>query len=141
MQRTYTLGEFFNEWGQPLGPNQVGPANGKVTALYNGSVYLGNPARHPAQRARPDPARGRHAAGRPGEDHFPEWAVTGPGQVRRMLASQALTAGVGRPGLISIVAALMLSTAQPSANAARSSAWLTRRGPNVPGWCSLKHSR
>jgi hypothetical protein len=44
VQRTYTLGEFFNEWGQPLSAHQVGPASGKVTALYNGRVYLGNPA-------------------------------------------------------------------------------------------------
>ncbi len=44
VQRAYTLGEFFNEWGQPLSTNRVGPATGKVTALYNGHVYLGNPA-------------------------------------------------------------------------------------------------
>jgi hypothetical protein len=44
VQRTYTLGQFFNEWGQPLSAHQVGPATGKVTALYNGRVYLGNPA-------------------------------------------------------------------------------------------------
>ena len=37
------LGEFFDEWGQPLGPDQVGPAKGHVTALYNGKVYRGNP--------------------------------------------------------------------------------------------------
>jgi hypothetical protein len=44
VQRTYTLGEFFNEWGQPLSATKVGPATGKVTAIYNGHVYLGNPA-------------------------------------------------------------------------------------------------
>ena len=43
VQRTYTLGEFFDEWGQPLGPDQVGPVTGPVTALYNGQVYRGNP--------------------------------------------------------------------------------------------------
>ena len=42
---------------------------------------------------------------------------------------------------MSIVAALMLSTRQPPANAARSSCWVTRRGPNVPGCRSLKHIR
>jgi hypothetical protein len=36
--RTYTLGDFFDIWGQPLGPNQVGPAKGKVTAFYNGRL-------------------------------------------------------------------------------------------------------
>jgi hypothetical protein len=43
VHRTYTLGNFFDEWGQPLGPNQVGPATGHVTAIYNGKVYQGNP--------------------------------------------------------------------------------------------------
>ncbi len=41
--RTYTLGDFFDIWGQPIGPNQVGPAKGKVTAFYNGKLYKGNP--------------------------------------------------------------------------------------------------
>ncbi|HEY4463553.1 MAG TPA: hypothetical protein VGN41_12890 [Streptosporangiaceae bacterium] len=43
VQRTYTLGEFFDEWGQPLGPDQAGPAKGHVTAIYNGQVFRGNP--------------------------------------------------------------------------------------------------
>jgi len=43
IHRIYALGNFFDEWGQPLGPNQVGPATGHVTALYNGEVYKGNP--------------------------------------------------------------------------------------------------
>jgi hypothetical protein len=43
VHRTYTLGEFFDEWGQPLGPDRVGPAAGRVVALYNGKVYQGNP--------------------------------------------------------------------------------------------------
>ncbi|HEY6277386.1 MAG TPA: hypothetical protein VIX86_13760 [Streptosporangiaceae bacterium] len=43
VHRTYTLGDFFDEWGQPLGPDQVGPATGPVTALYNGQVYQGSP--------------------------------------------------------------------------------------------------
>jgi len=43
VRRTYTLGEFFDEWGQPLGPHQVGPATGPVIAIYNGQRYLGNP--------------------------------------------------------------------------------------------------
>ena len=41
--RTYTLGNFFDEWGQPLGPDQVGPARGHVTAIYNGKAFVGNP--------------------------------------------------------------------------------------------------
>jgi hypothetical protein len=43
VKRTYTLGDFFDEWGQPLGPDQVGPATGKVTAIYAGKAYTGNP--------------------------------------------------------------------------------------------------
>lgn len=43
VQRTYTLGEFFNEWGQPLGTDQVGPAHGNVTVIVNGQVFKGNP--------------------------------------------------------------------------------------------------
>jgi len=43
VQRTYTLGDFFDEWGQPLGPAQAGPAAGRVVALYDGQVYQGNP--------------------------------------------------------------------------------------------------
>ena len=43
IHRIYTLGDFFDEWRQPLGPNQIGPMTGHVTALYNGQVYKGNP--------------------------------------------------------------------------------------------------
>jgi hypothetical protein len=47
VRRAYTLGNFFDEWGQPLGPSQVGPAAGQVVALYNGQVYQGNPRNIP----------------------------------------------------------------------------------------------
>jgi hypothetical protein len=47
VQRVYTLGDFFDEWGQPLGPGRVGPATGKVTAIYNGQAYQGNPRNIP----------------------------------------------------------------------------------------------
>ncbi len=43
VRRTYTLGDFFDEWGQPLGPHQAGPATGPVVAIYNGQRYEGNP--------------------------------------------------------------------------------------------------
>ena len=45
--RTYTLGEFFDIWGQPLSRRGVGPARGPVTALFNGRVYTGNPRKIP----------------------------------------------------------------------------------------------
>ncbi len=43
VKRTYTLGEFFDIWGQPLGPDRVGPAKGKVTAFVDGQPYHGDP--------------------------------------------------------------------------------------------------
>ena len=43
VHRIYTLGNFFDEWGLPLGPDQVGQATGHVTAIYNGQAYQGNP--------------------------------------------------------------------------------------------------
>jgi hypothetical protein len=43
VRRTFTLGQVFNEWGQPLSASRAGPATGHVTALYNGKVYRGNP--------------------------------------------------------------------------------------------------
>jgi hypothetical protein len=43
VRRTYTLGNVFDEWGQPLGPGRVGPARGHVTVIYNGRAYRGDP--------------------------------------------------------------------------------------------------
>ena len=43
VQRTYTLGDFFDIWGQQLGRTRVGPAAGRVTAFYNGRLYVGDP--------------------------------------------------------------------------------------------------
>jgi hypothetical protein len=43
VHRAYTLGNLFDEWRQPLGDHQVGPAAGRVVAVYNGQRYLGNP--------------------------------------------------------------------------------------------------
>lgn len=41
--KTYTLGDFFDIWHQPLGPSTVGPDKGHVTAFFNGRYYKGNP--------------------------------------------------------------------------------------------------
>ncbi len=38
----YTLGNFFDIWGQPLNRTQVGPFKGAVTAFVNGSPYSGD---------------------------------------------------------------------------------------------------
>ncbi len=43
VQRTFTLGDFFDLWGQPLGPDRAGPAIGPVVAIYNGQRYEANP--------------------------------------------------------------------------------------------------
>ena len=43
VDRTYTLSDFFDIWGQPLNREQVGPAHGRVTALVNGRRFMGNP--------------------------------------------------------------------------------------------------
>jgi hypothetical protein len=41
--RTYTLGDFFDVWGEPLGRRRVGPARGHVTAFLDGRRYTGDP--------------------------------------------------------------------------------------------------
>jgi hypothetical protein len=50
IQRRFTLGNFFDVWGQPLGPNRVGPQRGHVTAFFNGKRYLGDPRNIPLGR-------------------------------------------------------------------------------------------
>jgi|SRR5215831_1928996 len=47
IHRTYTLGDFFDEWGQPLGPSVLGPVKGHVVAIYNGKLYQGDPRHIP----------------------------------------------------------------------------------------------
>jgi hypothetical protein len=47
VQRSFTLGNLFDVWGQPLSPDQVGPARGPVSAFYNGQHYLRNPRNIP----------------------------------------------------------------------------------------------
>jgi hypothetical protein len=42
-KRTYTLGNFFDVWHEPLGEGRVGPLAGRVTTFVNGKVYAGNP--------------------------------------------------------------------------------------------------
>lgn len=42
-RRTFTLGDFFDVWDQPLSPTQVGPARGPVVAFLDGKRFDGNP--------------------------------------------------------------------------------------------------
>jgi hypothetical protein len=46
-QHTYTLGNFFDLWGQPLSTTQIGPNKGKITAFVNGQPYTGDPRNIP----------------------------------------------------------------------------------------------
>jgi hypothetical protein len=47
VQRTFTLGNFFDEWRQPISATQVGPAKGAVTAFVNGKKFTGDPKNVP----------------------------------------------------------------------------------------------
>lgn len=46
---TYTLGQFFAIWRQPLSSSAVGPAHGTVTAYVDGKPYHGDPAKIPLE--------------------------------------------------------------------------------------------
>ncbi len=43
MPRTFSLGNFFSVWAQPLSTTQVGPATGSVTAFVDGVAVAGDP--------------------------------------------------------------------------------------------------
>ncbi len=38
-KRIYSLGQFFDEWHQPLSASQVGVVHGKITAFVNGNLW------------------------------------------------------------------------------------------------------
>ncbi|MGH9079103.1 MAG: hypothetical protein ACRDYE_03290, partial [Acidimicrobiales bacterium] len=42
-QQSYTLGQFFDIWGQPLSTDQIGPVTGALTVFVNGEPYEGDP--------------------------------------------------------------------------------------------------
>jgi hypothetical protein len=49
---SFTLGQFFAEWGVPLNPQQLGPVTGKLTVFFTApgkkvGIYKGNPANLP----------------------------------------------------------------------------------------------
>jgi hypothetical protein len=48
-KRSFTLGDFFAVWGQPLGPDVAGSARGPVTAIVNGKVWTGDPRSIPLE--------------------------------------------------------------------------------------------
>ena len=47
MQRTFTLGDYFDIWTQPLRAHEVGRATGRVTEFVNGKRFIGAPASIP----------------------------------------------------------------------------------------------
>jgi hypothetical protein len=49
IQRNYTLGNFFDVWGQPLSSTQAGAAKGNVTVLVDGKVWSGDPRSVPLE--------------------------------------------------------------------------------------------
>ncbi len=75
--RTYTLGNFFDVWGQPVGPNEVGPVSGPLTALYNGQVFSGNPRAIPLTRHAQIQLEVGRAARRTGPHQLSGGAVVG----------------------------------------------------------------
>jgi hypothetical protein len=46
-QRSYTLGNYFDIWMEPLDSQHVGPAAGTVTAYVNGQRFSGSPRQIP----------------------------------------------------------------------------------------------
>ncbi len=48
-QTIYKLGMFFDEWGQPLSPDQVATAHGPVTAFVNGKRWTKSPRAIPLE--------------------------------------------------------------------------------------------
>jgi hypothetical protein len=46
-QRTYTLGQFFDEWHQPLSGTQVGLVHGPVHAIVDGKPWPASPRNIP----------------------------------------------------------------------------------------------
>jgi hypothetical protein len=47
VERSYTLGDFFDVWREPLGPHRLGPTTGRVTAFLDGRRYEGDPREIP----------------------------------------------------------------------------------------------
>ncbi|HEU0317379.1 MAG TPA: hypothetical protein VFR49_08620, partial [Solirubrobacteraceae bacterium] len=43
LQRTYTLGNYFDIWHQPLSATEVGQASGPVSASVDGHPFAGDP--------------------------------------------------------------------------------------------------
>jgi hypothetical protein len=42
-KRTYTLGNFFDVWREPLSASRIGPLAGHLTVFVDGQTYTGNP--------------------------------------------------------------------------------------------------
>jgi hypothetical protein len=73
VQRTYTVGEFFDIWREPLSANQLGPVRGPVTAYLDGRRYRQDPRTIPLT----DHAQVQLSVGRPAVK--PESIIFPPG--------------------------------------------------------------
>ena len=63
---TFTLGQFFAEWGIPLSSTQVGSVTGKQTVFFTGTReegghLQGQSGQPPPRQSLPDPDQRRHA--------------------------------------------------------------------------------
>ena len=99
-QRSFTLGDFFKVWGQPLGRGRGRPGQGGRDGDREPQGVDGRPGRHPARRAHADPADGRQAADRAADDPVPRPLLT-----RRREAQSAAGLGNQEKRRIAIVTA------------------------------------
>ena len=82
-QRIYTLGQFFDEWHQPLSANQVGELHGKISRVRQRQAVDEERARDPAA------ARTRLIQFDIGEPTPPLVRSTGPGPASRRRRARA----------------------------------------------------
>jgi hypothetical protein len=47
VMRTFTLGQFFDVWGEDLGRSKAGPLHGKLRFIVNGRAWSSDPRRIP----------------------------------------------------------------------------------------------
>ena len=82
-QRIYTLGNFFDEWHQPLSANQVGDVHGKISRVLQRQAVEEEPAGDPAAAARGHPVQHRRAGAAAGEDQLGSHGSLAVGRDRR----------------------------------------------------------
>ena len=91
IQRTYTLGEFFDEWGQPLGPDQAGRPRGTSPRSTTARSTAATPA---ASRSPRTPRSSSRSAAR----SSPRCRSPGPAACNLASRRDVATADRSRPG-------------------------------------------